>query len=260
MTTRPDTTFGWHLSDAWVLTGRSLRLGVRQIDALIMGIALPVILLLVFVNIFGGAIEVGTEYLNYVVPGIILLTAGFGTSQVAVNVAHDLTTSTIDRLRSMPLASASLFVGHTTASMIRNLVSTVLVVSVAMLMGFRPTGSIGSILGAVGAATLYIMAIAWVSALLGAVATSPEGASGFTFFMLFLPYVSSAFVPVETLPDWIRGFATHQPVTHVIETIRSLLMGTPVGDSGWLAVGWSLGIIAISVPTVAVLYRRRTAL
>lgn len=259
MTARPDTTLGWHLSAAWVLTGRSLRLGLRQIDALIMGIALPVILLLVFVTIFGGAIDVGTEYLNYVVPGIILVTAGFGTSQVAVSVAHDLTTSTIDRLRSMPLGNASLFVGHTTASTIRNLVSTVLVVAVAMLMGFRPTGSALAILGAAGVAALYIMAIAWVSAFLGAVATSPEGASGFTFFMLFLPYVSSAFVPVETLPNWIRGFATHQPVTHVIETIRSLLIGTPVGSSGWLAVVWSLGIIAISVPAVAVLYRRRTA-
>lgn len=259
MTARSDTHLGWHLSDAWVLTGRSLRLDVRRIDALIMGIALPVILLFMFVNIFGGAIEVGTEYLNYVVPGIILVTAGFGTSQVAVSVSHDLTTSTIDRLRSMPLASASLFIGHTTASTIRNVVSTVLVVVVAMLMGFRPTGSALAILGAVGVAALYITAIAWVSALLGAVATSPEGASGFTFFMLFLPYVSSAFVPVETLPGWIRGFATHQPVTHVIETIRSLLMDTPAGNSAWLAVVWSLGIISISVPTVAVLYRRRTA-
>ncbi len=241
-----------------VFTLRSIRLGLRQIDGLIVGVILPVMLMTLFVYVFGGAIDTGTEYLNYVVPGIILLTAGFGAAQTAMTVTNDLTTGMIDRFRSLPVPIPALLSGHAVASLLRNLVTTVIVIGVAVIMGFRPTTDVTSWLLAAGVISLYILAIAWISIVAGVLARTTDAASGFTFFMLFLPYVSSAFVPPETLPAALRGFAEHQPVTPIIETIRALLHGTPAGTHGWTAVAWCSGVIAVAVPAAAAAFRRRT--
>jgi ABC-2 type transport system permease protein len=248
----------WALADAAVLTGRAVRHTVRHVDGLLLSVMLPVMLLLMFVYVFGGAIETGTDYLNYVVPGVIVLSAGYGASQIAMGVAGDLTTGTIDRFRSLPMSSASLLAGHVVASLLRTLFSTLLVIAVALLIGFRPTTNPVSWLGVVGVTSLFVLAIAWVSVAMGTLAKTAEAASGFTFFILFLPYISSAYVPPETLPSALRPFAEHQFVTPVIETMRGLLMDQPIGSSGWLAVAWTLGIIALAIPLSAVLFRRRT--
>jgi len=245
------------LRDTAVLARRALRHQVRHIDGLIMGAALPVILLLVFVYVFGGAIAGHTDYLHYVVPGIIVLAGGFGAAQVALAVTDDLGSGTIDRLRAMGTPPAALLGGHVVANLLRNLGSMVLVVALAVAIGFRPGASPLAWLGAVGVAALFILAIASLSVVIGVVAGSPEGASGFTFFVLFLPYLSSAFVPPETLPAALRGLAEHQPVTPVIETMRGLLLSQPIGTAWWRALVWCLGLVAVAVPLAAWLLRRR---
>ncbi|WP_082899654.1 ABC transporter permease [Rhodococcus phenolicus] len=245
--------------DYVAVTGRNLRRMVRSPDALLLGLALPVMLLVLFVYVFGGAMDTGTDYLNYVVPGIVLLSASFGAAQTAVAVASDMQRGIVDRFRSMPIARSAVLTGHVVASVVRNLVSTAVVFAVAALMGFRPDATPAEWLAALGVVTLFVLAISAISAALGMLAGNEEAASGFTFFLLFLPYVSSAFVPPDTMPTWLRGFAEHQPVTPVIETVRGLLTGTPIGDAAVVAVAWCAAFTAIGLLTATALFRRRTA-
>ncbi len=224
--------------------GRSVKHSLREVDALLMAIALPVILMLMFTFVFGGAIEPGGDYVNYVVPGIILTCAGFGASSTAVSVTTDMTEGIINRFRTMPLRASAVITGHAIASLLRNLVATLVVIAVALLIGFRPTGTPLGWLAAFGLIALYILAITWIFAVLGLLARTPGAASGYGFALLFLPYVSSAFVPVETMPVWLRAFAEHQPLTPIIETIRGLLMGTELGAQPWWALGWCVVILA----------------
>ena len=165
----------------------------------------------------------------------------------------------IDRFRSMDVAGAAVLAGHVAASVVRNLASTVLVFGVAFLIGFRPSAGPLDWLAAAGVLLLFILAISWLSAARRPAGRSPEAASGFTFLVMFLPYASSAFVPIDTMPGWLHGFAGHQPVTPVIETLRGLLLGLPVGTSPWRAMAWCGGILVASVAVSAVLFRRRTA-
>lgn len=258
-TPTPLAPFATFLSDTAVLTGRALRHQLRHIDGLIMGALLPVMLLLVFVYVFGGAIAGRAEYVRYVVPGIIVLAAGFSAAQVANWVTDDLTTGTVDRLRAMATPVAALLCGHVLANVMRNLGSTLLVVALAVAIGFRAEGGVLAWVAAVGIAVLYMLTIAAVSVVIGVVARSADAASGFTFFILFLPYISTAFVEPETLPTALRSFAEHQPITPVIETMRALLLGTPVGTNAWLAVAWCLGSMLVSVPLATALFKRRMA-
>ncbi len=246
------------VGDALTMAGRGLRLSVRNLDALLTSLMLPVMLMVVFVYLFGGAINTGTSYLTYVVPGVLLLCAGFGSATTAVSVSQDMTGGIIDRFRSMDVGGAAVLTGHVAASLARNTASTVLVFAVALLMGFRPEAGLAGWLGAVGVVLLFILAISWLAAAVGLLAKSPKAAGGFSFVVMFLPYASSAFVPVETMPSAIRGFAEHQPVTPIIETIRGLLLGTPVGTSGWVAVAWCGAILAASVLLARALFARRT--
>ena len=246
------------MSDTLTMVGRGVRLSARNVEALLTAVFLPVMLMLLFVYLFGGAISTGTAYVTYVVPGVLLLCAGFGAAMTAVSVSQDMTTGIVDRFRSMDVPAASILAGHVVASVARNLVSTALVFAVAFGIGFRPSAGPAQWLAAVGLLLLFIVAISWLSAAVGLLARSPEAAGGFTFFVSFLPYPSSAFVPIETMPGWLRGFATHQPVTAVIETMRSLLLDLPLGASPWRAVAWCVGIIAASVAVAGVLFRLRT--
>jgi ABC-2 type transport system permease protein len=246
-------------TNEFTFIARSLRHTVRNVDALIMAIVLPVILMLLFTYVFGGAIEPGGDYVNYVVPGIILLCAGFGSASTAVDVANDMTTGIIDRFRTMPIRSFAVLTGHVVASLARNLLATAVVVVAALAVGFRPAANALEWLGAVGLIALWILAITWLYAAIGLAARSVEAASGFGFALLFVPYLSSAFVPTDTMPAFLRWIAENQPVTPIIETIRSLLMGTPMGDSAWWAVGWCFAIIVGSYLWGVWLFRRRTA-
>ncbi len=246
------------MSDAITLSARALRLTRRNLEALITALALPVMLMLMFVYLFGGAIDTGTKYVTYVVPGVLLLCAGFGSSLTAVSVNEDLGGGIVDRLRSMNVNGAALLSGHVVASVARNLASTVLVFGVAFAIGFRPHAGALDWLAALGVLLAFVLAMSWLSAAAGLLTSTPEGASGFTFLVMFLPYASSAFVPIDTMPSWLQGFASHQPITPVIETLRALLLGSPVGNHAWQALAWCGGILAVCMTLAAVLFARRT--
>ncbi len=252
-------SLGTTLTASRVLVGRSVKHSLRDAEVLLMAITLPVMLMLLFTFVFGGAISDDQgAYAAYVTPGIILLCAGFGASSSGVYVARDLSTGTIDRLRTMPIPAATVLVGHVVASLLRNLVATAVVVVVGVLIGYRPEAGPGGWLAAVLLIALWILAITTLFAFIGLGAGTPEAASGYGFVVLFLPYVSSAFVPADTLPSWLRGFAEHQPITPVIESIRALLSGVSP-DAGVLAaaVAWSLAILVLAAAAVAWLFPRR---
>ncbi|WP_328793301.1 MULTISPECIES: ABC transporter permease [unclassified Streptomyces] len=243
---------------ACTLAGRNLRISSRRPDALIAALMLPVMLMLIFVYFFGGAIDTGTAYVTYVVPGAMLLCAGFGAASTAVSVCEDMRDGVIDRFRSLDVGSIPILAGHVAASVVRNLVSTTLVLAVAVAIGFRPQAGPAAVLAAAGLLLTYITAISWLAAALGLLAKSPEAAGGFTFLMMFLPYPSSAFVPIETMPGWLHGFADHQPLTPVIESLRALLLAQPAGNAPWVALTWCAGITAVAMALAAVLFRSRT--
>ncbi len=247
------------MSDALIITGRSLRLSLRSPDALLTALLLPVMLMVVFVYLFGGAVTIGTPYVEYVVPGVLLLCAVTGAATTAVTVCQDMAGGIIDRFRSLDVPGTVLLGGHVTASVARNLVSTVLVAAVAVGLGLRPHSDPARLAAAVGVLLLFVAAFSWLAAAFGLAVASPEAASGATFFLMFLSYPSSAFVPVRTMPGWLRGFAEHQPVTPVTETVRALLTGHPAGGQLAIALAWIAGLLAASVLLSRVLFRRRTA-
>ncbi|MDR7187224.1 ABC-2 type transport system permease protein [Microbacterium sp. BE35] len=241
-----------------VFVGRSLTQSLRDGESLSMSILLPVMLMLLFTFVFGGAIEPGGAYVDYVVPGIILLCAGFGAATTATYVARDMSSGIIDRFRTMPLRSGAVLTGHVVASLARNLVATAVVIGVGLLVGFRPHADLLAWIGAAGLIALYILAITYLFASIGLAAGSPEAASGYGFIILFLPYLSSAFVPVETMPEWLQWVADNQPITPIIETLRGLLMGTDLGTEAWWAIGWCIAIAAISAVWGAWLFGRKS--
>jgi ABC-2 type transport system permease protein len=245
------------MSESIALIGRSLRHSVRSVDALLTSVLLPVMLLLLFVYVFGGAIDAGGRYLDYVVPGIILLCAGFGSATTAVSVNADMTSGVIDRFRSLPIAASAPLTGHVVAGIARNLVSTVLVLAVALAIGFEPTAGVLGWLGVIGVLVAFMAAVSWLAAAFGLLARSAESAGAFSFFVLFLPYLSSAFVPPETMPAGLEWISEHQPITPVTETLRSLMLGTPGGDA-LVALAWCLGFAAIGMIAAASMFRRRT--
>ncbi|WP_199549926.1 ABC transporter permease [Streptomyces sp. N35] len=247
------------MSDALIMSGRALRMSRRNVDALITSLALPVMLLLIFVYFFGGAIDTGTRYVTYVVPGVLLLCAGFGSSNTAIAVVEDLKTGIIDRFRSLDIGGAPILAGHVVASAARNLIATALVFALAFAIGFRPDATLAGWFAALGVLLAFILALSWLSAAVGLLAKSPEAAGGFTFFVSFLPYPSSAFVKTEDMPSWLQGFAENQPISQVIESLRGLLLGQPVGWTPWIALAWCSGILLASVAASAWLFRRRTA-
>lgn len=235
--------FASRLSDAKVMSTRSLLILTRQLDFLLLTILLPVLLMVMFVYVFGSAMDVGSSYNNYVVPGVLLLCAGYGAAGTAVMVANDKHNGVIERYKSMPVFAPSVLIGHVVASMASNSLSTALVVGAAFITGFRPSASLRDWLLATGLMLLFIFALSWVATALGLHVRNAEAASGATFFVLFLPYLSSAFVPVEGLPVGLRFIATHQPFTPLTETLRSLLLDTPMNNHGWIALSWLIGML-----------------
>jgi ABC-2 type transport system permease protein len=246
----------WSASDSLALISRSVRHSARSIDAVMVAVLLPVLILLLFVYVFGGAIDTGGRYVDYVVPGIILLCAGYGASTTAVSVNHDMTTGVIDRFRSLPIAGSGVLTGHVVASVLRNLASTVIVLGVALLIGFHPHAGVLDWLGVLGVLLAFMVAISWVAACFGLLAKSAEGAGAFSFAIMFLPYVSSAFVPTSTMPGALHAIADHQPVTPIVETLRGLMLGTPIGSHAVVALAWCLGLAAAGRISAGLLFRR----
>nr|WP_157574654.1 ABC transporter permease [Nocardia jejuensis] len=239
------------------MVGRNLRHTLRSPDSMIMTIAVPVMILLMFVYVFGGAMNVGGAYIDYVVPGIVLLCAGFGSGTTAVAVSTDMHNGIVDRFRTMPVSRSALLSGHVVESVLRNLLTTGLVIVLAVAIGFRPSADPLRWLGVLGVLAAFVLALSWVAAALGLLAPNPEAANGFTFAFMFLPYISSAFVPVSSMPAWLHGFAEHQPITSITETVRGLLMGTPVRDDAAIALAWCAGIGLVGYVAAGVLFRRR---
>lgn len=251
------------MGDSLTMTGRSVRMGRRNVDVLLTALMLPVVLMLLFVYLFGGAIQTGAgPYVDYVVPGVLVLCAGFVSATTAVSVSQDMTTGVIDRFRSRDVAGAALLAGHVAASLVRNALSMALTMAVALLIGWHPHADAAGWVGVVGTLLLFVLAMTWVSAAIGLVVGSPEAANGFGFFVMFLPYASSAFVPIDTMPTWLRGFSAHQPVTPVIETMRNLLAGRGAeagpGHPALTAVVWYVAMVVVAVGASGVLFQRRT--
>jgi len=252
------------LFDSRVMITRCLRRSRRDPEAFFTALMLPVILMLLFVYVFGGDLRTNGAYVDYVVPGLIVLCAAFGAGTTAVTVATDMTNGIIDRFRSMPISGSSILVGQIAASLVRNLIATALVVGVALGIGWRPTAAPLHWLAALGMVVLFVLALSWFAAAIGLAVRGPEAATSATFALMFIPYVSSAFVPVHTMPAVLRGFAEHQPFTPIIETMRGLWMGhtstgTGLAHETALATGYCLAILVISAIVASRLFSRRTA-
>ena len=244
-----------------LLARRSLQHELRSVDGLLLGIVLPVLLMLLFVYVFGGAITTGAtglDYVDFVAPAVILLAAGYGAATTATTVALDVTTGAFDRLRTLPIPDWSAPAGHVATSVVKNLASTAIVIAIGVTIGFRPQAGLGDWAVALGIVTLYIVALTWASVAVGLVARSVELAGAFPFFVLFLPYLSSAFVPVETMPAGLQVVAEHQPMTAITDALRYWLLGIPAPGATTAALLWWAGILLVSVPVTAVLFRRRT--
>jgi ABC-2 type transport system permease protein len=257
------------LSDTRVMVARSLRRSVRDPEAFLTALALPIILMLLFVYVFGGAFNAGVSaggagYVNYVVPGLIVLCAGFGAGTTAVAVATDMSGGIVDRFRSMPIAAGSVLAGQIAASLVRNLLATALVIGVGLGVGWRPAASPLAWLGAIATIVGFILAMSWLAACFGLLVGSPEAATGATFVLMFIPYLSSAFVPAATMSRVLRPIAANQPFTPVIETMRGLWMGhtstgASTGHEAVLAAVYFTAILVVSATTASWLFRHRTA-
>jgi len=249
-------TLSHALTDILAMVDREFRRSLRSIDALMTSLLIPVSILLVFVVVFGGAIEQDGDYINYVVPGILILCTGFGSAGTAVSVAQDMQSGTINRFKTLPIFGPSVLIGHVVASVIRNLVASLLVMIVAFALGFRSDAGIGDWLMATGLLVLVILAFTWL-ACLGGLVLSVDACNGINFVFLFLPYVSSGFVDPGTMPGWLQGFAKHQPFTPIIETLRAAMTGSDTGSNAWQALAWMVGILIVSYLGATALYRRR---
>lgn len=248
----------WALNDSRVLIGRNLRHIARSPEQMMLMLFLPIMLLLMFRYLFGGAIDVGaTTYINYVLPGIIAVSSMFNSTITSVAVSNDLLEGIVERLRSMPVLSSAMLVGHVSAALVRNLVSLAVMIGAGYLIGFRPAADVTDWLVAVTLLVLFMIAVSWLAAIVGLLAKTVEGASGMTMPLVFIPYISSALVPPDTMPAALRVIAENQPVTPVIDTTRAAFLGLPMSNDGWIAVFWWVGIIAVAVPIAGLLFRRK---
>ena len=243
------------------LVGRALRRQGRRLDALFVNLALPVGIMVVFVYVFGGAITTGASGLNYidfVVPAVLLLSAGYGAALTAANVAEDLHGGMIDRLRTLPIGSWVVPTSHVIASVVRNTVTAVLALTAALALGFRPDATVLDWALVLALVSGYVLAVSAIAVVWGLAVNSTQAAEAFSFIVLFLPYLSDGFVPAQTMPSVLRSFAVHQPITPLVATGRALLLDQPIGNAGWIAAAWLAAAVVLSVPTAAVLFRRRT--
>jgi ABC-2 type transport system permease protein len=244
--------------DTAVLTGRSLSHIMRSPDTIITTAVTPIALMLMFVYVLGGAINTGTgSYVNYLLPGILLITIASGIAYTAYRLFLDMQGGIFERFQSMPIARSAVLWGHVLTSLVANLVSVALVVLVALLMGFRSGAGVLAWLAVAGILALFTLALTWLAVIAGLSAKSVDGASAFSYPLIFLPFVSSAFVPTETMPGPVRWFAENQPVTSIVDAIRSLLAQQPVGNDIWIALAWCVGILALAYGFAMAAYRRK---
>jgi len=248
------------LGDTTVLLGRSLRHITRSLDTVITTVITPVAMMLMFVYVFGGAIDTGSgSYIDYMLPGILLITVASGVAYTALRLFTDLRSGIFERFHSMPIARSAVLWAHVLTSLAANLGSLVVVVGVALLMGFRSGAGVLDWLAVTGILLLFTLALTWVAVLAGLTAKTAEGGSAFSYPLIFLPFLSSAFVPTGTMPGPVRWFAEHQPVTSIVNTVRALFTEQPVGGDIGIALAWCAGILVVAYAFAAAAYRRKVS-
>ena len=244
--------------DTAVLTGRSLRHVLRSPDTIVTTAVMPIAFMLMFVYVFGGAIDIGAgAYVDYLLPGLLLITVASGVAYTAYRLFLDLKGGIFERFQSMPIARSSALWAHVPTSLVANLVSVAVVVGVALIMGFRSGAGVLEWLAVAGILVLFTLALTWIAVLAGLSAKTVEGASAFSYPLIFLPFVSSAFVPTETMPGPVRWFAENQPVTSIVNSIRQLLEGKQVSGDLWVALAWCVGILLAAYVAATVIYKRK---
>ena len=244
--------------DTAVLTGRSLKHITRSLDTIITTTVMPIMFMLLFVYVLGGAINTGSvSYVNYLLPGILLITIASGVSYTAFRLFTDMNTGIFDRFHSMPIARSSVLWAHVLTSLVAILMSIVVVVLVALLMGFRSGAGLMAWLAVAGILALFTLALTWLAVIPGLSAKTVDGAVAFSYPLIFLPFISSAFVPTETMPGPVRAFAENQPVTSIVNAIRDLLTQQPVGNDIWIALGWCVGLLVVAYVVAMIIYRKR---
>ncbi len=244
--------------DTAVLTGRTLRHVTRSPDTIITTAITPVALLLLFVYVFGGAVKHGSgSYVTYLLPGILLITIASGISYTALRLFTDLQGGIFERFQSMPIARSGVLWAHVLTSLAANVISLVAVIGVAVAVGFRSGAGVLAWLAVAGILILFTLALTWLAVIPGLTAKSVDGAGAFSYPLIFLPFISSAFVPTATMPGPVRAFADYQPTTSIVDTIRDLLTQQPAGTSIWTALAWCLGILVVACIFASIAYRRR---
>ena len=246
--------------DTAVLLGRSLRHILRSPDTIITTAIMPIAMLLLFVYVFGGAIDTGSDdYVNYLLPGILLITVAMGISYTGFRLFMDLKSGIFERFQSMPIARSSVLWAHVLTSVVSCLVSVAIVVLVALAMGFRSSAGVLAWLAVAGILLLFTLALTWIAVIAGLSAKTVEGAGAFAYPIIFLPFLSSAFVPTDTMPGPVRAFAEHQPVTSIVNAIRDLFAQQPVSTDIWIALAWCVGLLVAAYALAMATYHRRTA-
>jgi ABC-2 type transport system permease protein len=250
--------FYWRFSDVFLMTWRSIMHIVRSLDQVMSLIMFPIMFMLLNRYVLGGAIDTGSlTYVNYLFAGILVQTLAFGANYTTINLAVDMKEGIVDRFKSLPMASSSLLIGHINSDLVRNVISGIIIVLVGFAVGFRPNATPLEWLFVIGLGLLFSLAISWLSAILGLVVKSLEAAQWIGFVLIFpLTFISSAFVPTHTMPEGLQAFAENQPVTLVINAMRSWLVGAEMGNAWWMAVLWCVGIIAVCMPLAAAMFRR----
>ena len=247
------------LTDTRVLTGRSLTHILRSPDTIITTAVTPIALMLLFVYVLGGAIDTGTSesYIDYMLPGILLITIASGIAYTAYRLFLDMQGGIFERFQSMPIARSAVLWAHVLTSLVSNIISVTIVIAVALLMGFRTNASLAAWAAVLGILALFTLALTWLAVIAGLSAKTVDGASAFSYPLIFLPFISSAFVPTDTMPAPVAWFAENQPVTAIVDTLRALFSNQPAGTDIWTALAWLLGILALAYAWAVATYRRR---
>jgi len=245
-------------SDMGVMLGRSMRHILRSMDTIITVTITPIAMMLLFVYVFGGAIQTGTDnYVNYLLPGILLIAIASGIAYTSYRLFMDMQRGIFERFHSMPIARSAALWGHVLTSLVSNAISVVVIILVALLMGFRSSAGVWAWLAVAGILALFTLALTWLAVIAGLSAKSVDGAGAFSYPLIFLPFISSAFVPTESMPSLVRAFAENQPVTSIVEAIRALLSSQPVGNELWVALAWCVGIMLVAYVFAMRVYKKR---
>src|SRR5512146_295483 len=247
-----------YFSDMGIMLGRSMRHILRSMDTIITVTITPIAMMLLFVYVLGGAIQTGTDnYVNYLLPGILLMAIASGIAYTSYRLFMDIQRGIFERFHSMPIARSAPLWGHVLTSLVSNAISVVVIILVALIMGFRSPAGVLSWLAVAGILALFTLALTWIAAIAGLSAKSVDGAGAFSYPLLFLPFISSAFVPTASMPPVVRAFAENQPVTAIVDAMRALLAEQPVGNDIWIALAWCVGIMLVGYIFAMRVYQKR---